>query len=720
MPGLESFQRLQRKVLGWRFSRFAVVGGLGTLVNLLVLYVAQEWLLRGLDSLSLRLFAAQLLAITAATAHNFCWNRYWTWVDRPKETGVAVAGQFIRYAVAGLIGITLQLICVQWLGVYVHYLVAASIAIVLAAGLNYFINDIWIFARAEVAGQQNKRILQASLVALTLVTVGVYFSGIESRYIPKNGDENVYFHITRVTAGEGAWLPLKSELNEMRNTKPPLLLWQGMVSTDWGGQWQAWRLRAPNVLYTLLTAWVVGWLAARLACSTPTGWIAALCWLAFLSTYRYGRPFLTTAPEVFWLFTPLAWLLGNGQRAFESRWRMPLLVGLMWGVASLYKSFALLVPAAASLGLMCLARRNWNWRECLALDAPKWLASGVLALLVFGLWFALDPQPQDVWREFVLGENVGKLDADGSAYLKNLLIGDGGVGTLFIAFLSNAGLLLFPWAALLVHAWRQRKQLPPAQKWLWLWVIVWFVIFALPSQRSARYLIPVMPAIAVLLALNWLALARWSFVSAHLLALAMMSGLIFLGWSLNANASVVHFGWFTALVWGLTIFTAFAGVLSSRLTRYFLLAAAVGVFASFACLVTPLSRSDFSPDAQSRVAGKTVAIPCNFRAQYEEAQFSLPAARILGYQSLEPQTEKGLSERADFFVWRTGVSDPAPQCSDCEVVGSRLGFRTRHSSAELKGILRGEFEGNLFIREWLVKSGANARGTPTAVLGACR
>ena len=67
----------------------------------------------------------------------------------------------------------------------------------------------------------------------TLLAVFTYFYGLDSQYIPKNGDEYPYEHITRLTAGSGHLLPLQSQLDNMRNTKPPLLFWQGIASTDW-------------------------------------------------------------------------------------------------------------------------------------------------------------------------------------------------------------------------------------------------------------------------------------------------------------------------------------------------------------------------------------------------------------------------------------------------------------------------------------------------------
>jgi hypothetical protein len=51
----------------------------------------------------------------------------------------------------------------------------------------------------------------------------------------------------------------------MRNTKPPLLFWQGIASTGWGRRWTLWDLRYPSLVYTLLTALLVFLLGSRLS-----------------------------------------------------------------------------------------------------------------------------------------------------------------------------------------------------------------------------------------------------------------------------------------------------------------------------------------------------------------------------------------------------------------------------------------------------------------------
>src|SRR5258707_15557445 len=95
------------------------------------------------------------------------------------------------------------------------------------------------------------------LVWYWLASLGAAFFSfypLKTQHTPRNGDEFPYAHITRLTASSGHLLPLQSGFEDMRNTKPPLLFWQGIASTGWGRNWTLWHLRYPSVIYTLLTA----------------------------------------------------------------------------------------------------------------------------------------------------------------------------------------------------------------------------------------------------------------------------------------------------------------------------------------------------------------------------------------------------------------------------------------------------------------------------------
>src|ERR1017187_5851690 len=363
-------------------------------------------------------------------------------------------------------------------------------------------------------------------VALGIFT---YFYGLGSLHIPKNGDENPYIHITRLTAASGHLLPLQSDFKEMRNTKPPLLFWQGIASTNWGRNWTTWNLRYPNVIYTLLTALMAFLLAWKLSGRLETGFIACLAFLAFFSTYRYGRPFLTSSPETFWCFLPFFVLLYWQPATFESRLLTPLLLGVVVGIGLLYKSFALALPLGIGLSWWFFQHRRYQPATFLARDAWKIVVIIVLALGIFSLWFLLDPNPATIWKEFVLKENVGKFDRKGSGYLATLLWGKGySIWTMVLAYPVNAGLLLIPVVLLMIQAVKNRAEVPDAQRLLWLWVFTLFLVFCLPTQRSARYVLPAMPALAVLCALNWDRISRKAFVASLVVAGAVIALLAYL------------------------------------------------------------------------------------------------------------------------------------------------------------------------------------------------
>jgi len=342
-----------------------------------------------------------------------------------------------------------------------------------------------------------------SAILILLLGVFTYLYGLDSRFAPKNGDEYPYMHIVRMTADTGNWLPLQSEMEGLKNTKPPLIFWQGLVSTHWANDWSLLNLRWPGVFYTSLTALFLFLAVRRFSGSTKTGLLASLVWLSFFSTYRYGRPFLTDPPEVFWISLPFMALLYWGRAAFDSKILFPLFAGICLGLALLAKSFAYIVPASFALALYYWRWRQWSISKTLIQDFYKLFIVGILALGVFALWFALDPYPDAIWKEFVLGENAGKFDARSSDYVLDLLSGGDSIWMLLLTTIANAGLLTFVLISTLWQCWRERRFLTIEESLLLLMVIAFFLVFSLPSQRSGRYLLPVMPALAALVALHW-------------------------------------------------------------------------------------------------------------------------------------------------------------------------------------------------------------------------
>ena len=537
-----------------------------------------------------------------------------------------------------------------------------------------------------------------------LLAVFVYFFDLDGQHIPKNGDEYPYEHIARLTAASGHFLPLQSELVDMRNTKPPMLFWQGIVSTRWGTDWSLWNLRYPSVIYTLLTALLVFLLGWRLSREPGKGFVGALAFLAFFSTYRFGRPFLTNPPEVFWLFLPFFILLYWRSTAFASR-LVPLLLGVVIGIGLLYKSFALLLPVGLGLAWWYLRQRNYRIVPFIREDVWRLALVALISLAIFSLWFVLDPQPQAIWQEFVLKENAGKFDPQSSGYLAKLLWGSSSVWVLALGYPLNAGLLAFPVLGLMVSALRQRAQLSDAEKMLWIWLLVMLFVFSLPSQRSSRYLLAAMPALAVLCALGWERIGRWWFVLTLVFAAVAVVGLGYLSLRLQGAMPMVDL--YPALYWLLLAATlAFALVALARpaLTRSGASVTVLLVFLSLAAFLRPFDGAlgNYSNETQRRMAGTEVWVPYDFNAKYELYRFLLPGAVIRGYREERQQDVAELAQRYPVFAVRVPLGT-AP-CAGCRILGERLDLRGRHSQAELADILRGRVFENLFLTDMLIES----------------
>jgi putative flippase GtrA len=144
----------------WRFIKFGLVGASGTVINIVVLYLAQEHLLRGIADFHARLNYSIALAITVATISNFYWNRRLTWRDRTRNTPQPALRLFVKYVMAAALSIVIQSLLTKWLALYLHYIVANLIAIVLASVVNFVANDKLTFrrqrAKTPAAGKANQ------------------------------------------------------------------------------------------------------------------------------------------------------------------------------------------------------------------------------------------------------------------------------------------------------------------------------------------------------------------------------------------------------------------------------------------------------------------------------------------------------------------------------------------------------------------------------------
>jgi len=564
-------------------------------------------------------------------------------------------------------------------------------------------------------------------VALLLCAAALYLLGLDSPFAPTNGDEMVYLHIARLTAESGHWLPLVSDLANMRNTKPPLLIWQAMVAGGWGNAWHLAALRLPSVLYTFMTTGFVVALTYRFSERLRTACLAGVIYLAFFSTFRYGRVYLTSAPETFWLALPMFWLLMRAHtQSVTISWRVVAPIGVCFGLGCAYKSFALVAPAAAALWCAVLITHPaTDWRVTLDTSARLGLST-LIALGIFGLWLVFDPDPAAVWREFVLGENAAKLGSD-AGYWHDALSGSSSAWVQMLAYFENAGLLWFvamgvAWTV--VRGGRLMRTGHPEIGILLVWLLVWLAVFTLPSQRSARYVIPAMPALAILAALLWQRIGRLWFWLTLLLLAPVLVMLARIGWVLNETDIGSPF--WCALVWftsALGLIAVLWGAINPAAVRNATLVACLSVYACFGAMVAPLNQSpaNYSAEVQTRLKGAHVAVPNGFNAQYERFHFLLPGSALEPYDTdgrnthalypdlpADARLEK-LLEEFDAVVWvQESAGDSQPACAPaCKVLAQRWHVKSRHQSGEVTLANLWYPQQWLFRREWLLQRAAS-------------
>ena len=553
--------------------------------------------------------------------------------------------------------------------------------------------------------------------ALLILILGVftYLYGLDSRFAPKNGDEYPYMHIVRMTAQAGNWLPLQSEMDGIKNTKPPLIFWQGLASSHWASQWSLANLRWPSVLYTGLTAFFLFLAVRRFSGNTQPGLLAALVWLSFFATYRYGRPFLADPPEVFWINLPFMALLYWGKGAFESKFFFPLLAGACFGLALFAKSFAYIVPATFALSLYYWRWRQWSIPKTLIHDLYKVCIASLLALAVFALWFVFDSNPEAVWKEFVLGENAGKFAARNSNYLLDLLRGGDSIWLLLLTALANAGLFTFVLISTLWQCWRERRFLSLEEVLLLLLIVAFLIVFTLPSQRSGRYLLPVMPAFAALIALYWERLPLWGFRIALLLQILALALLLWVGFNLQFSGLMGEVSTWTysyghwILIAG-SLVMVLVGLLRRNDSKTLALA---GCFLTYCALTSSLAPLEgqlgrYSEATIVQVQGKDIWVPCDFRAKDEEYRLLLPGTKLHGYLAKDAADIQSLTSAYPLVAVHAPLGSAPVLCNSCEIVGKRMEMRARHSQEEIIEMLQGQVSKHLFVNEYLIATSVAA------------
>lgn len=282
--------------------------------------------------------------------------------------------------------------------------------------------------------------------------------------------------------------------------KPPLTYWAAAAAIKLFGT-SAWAARLPNLLYALITALSVGFLA-RLSAGPMAGFVAAAAISTFLLSYQVEIWLATDAPL---LAAVAAALLGaySGFYARDSRERLRgyLLMHAALAFGFLSKSAAAwMVPA---LAIVTLAVWEGRLRELLRWELYVGLILQALIVLPWVWSVYRGPEGPEHLRVFFWNNLVGRFThVDAPQELQYAVGHRNSPGK----YLRELPMYLAPWtlliAAALRRAWRLRHrpfaELRPVRFALASSVPALAVLSVAATARNV-YLAPALPALALLL-----------------------------------------------------------------------------------------------------------------------------------------------------------------------------------------------------------------------------
>lgn len=327
----------------------------------------------------------------------------------------------------------------------------------------------------------------ARTLVLLLAFTAVWFSNLEYRKLV-NPDEGRYAEIPREMVASGDWITPR--LNGIKYfEKPALQYWATAAAYTLFGEHQ-WTARLWSALTGFLGVLMVFFTGRRLF-GAEAGWYAALVlgssllWVlvGHVNTLDMGVSFLLSAAVC-------AFLLAQhdaAQARARSRWMLAAWAALALAVLS--KGLIGLVLPGAALFLYILIERDWR------LAGRLRLAAGVALLLVLTLpWFvAVSLANPEFFQFFFIHEHFERfLTKQHGRYEPPYY---------FIPVLL-AGML--PWTLILIDALARAWQRDPRQRFqvrrfLFLWAAVVFVFFSASSSKLLPYILPMFPALALLI-----------------------------------------------------------------------------------------------------------------------------------------------------------------------------------------------------------------------------
>ncbi|WP_353979106.1 glycosyltransferase family 39 protein [Salinicola endophyticus] len=419
-------------------------------------------------------------------------------------------------------------------------------------------------------------------------------------------DETRYVSVAWEMWHAHSWvLPLMNA--EPYSDKPPLLFW--LIQAGWGvfGV-NAWWPKLIAPLAALVAMQHLYRIARRLGYAGSRARVAPLVLMAMLMWNLYSGALMFDILLTACLLGAISPLVSGALTP-----RRALRCGVWLGLALLAKGPAVFV----TFGPILLGLRWWRAEPlgpggrrrlllALALGIAMLAAWALSAAVIGGHAYA---------RELLWGQSVDRLH-DSMAHARPLWW-----------YLPWLPVLLFPWS-LWPAAWPRRPR-QRHQRLMWIWALVPFVLFSLISGKQIHYLMPLLPALA-LMVMDRLAQSederprRVRAVAAAIIALGALGlGLTLFGHGVLDATTLSLFGSLALIAWGAIVWR-WRPAKRSIAARGLALGSGIALLILAQLMLAPLwQRYDVTRPgeliAQLQLEGRPVAFDGNYQATFQFA-----------------------------------------------------------------------------------------------------
>jgi len=328
--------------------------------------------------------------------------------------------------------------------------------------------------------------------ALALIVFTLHLPG-EFSIPATDRDESRYAEATKQMLLSGDFLDIRFG-DQPRYVQPAAIYWlQALTTAPFGGPRAGiWAYRLPSILSALASVLLLAWFGTRIA--SPAAGVAAGLLLAMSLLFTAEAHIAKIdATLLLSILAAQASLYLSIESKGETRPRFvgwPLVFWLALGAGVLLKGPIIL----AVCGLTLLVYAWWNREPGAALRVRPLLGLPVLALLVLPWLVAITLKTHGEFLNVAIGQSIGgKLAGTSDRHA-------GPPGYHTILFI----LTFFPAIAVAglggLHAWMHRGE--RLVRFLIAWILPTWLMFEIVPTKLPHYVLPVFPALALLVALG--------------------------------------------------------------------------------------------------------------------------------------------------------------------------------------------------------------------------